>query len=238
MVSEVRPGLRRATPSMTAWASRQMARGRDAAAVLRSIIQAQQHVAYVFMGSRQHLMTRAFTDQNQPLYRSARALPLAPIPAAEFARFICSRFESTGVLIDAAAIDHILAITDGHPHDTQELCHFTWELGQTAGVVITTARVAEALTRVVEAEDAHYTTLWESLARAQRPLVQALAAQPGGAVYSEAYRRRHQLGSAGTIQKAVAALLERDIVDGSSVHGYRIPGIFFRAWIKTKLGAR
>ena len=66
-------------------------------AVLRSIIQTQQHVAYVFMGSRQHLMTRVFTDRNQPLYRSARPLPLGPIPAAEFTPFIRSRFESTGV---------------------------------------------------------------------------------------------------------------------------------------------
>jgi hypothetical protein len=204
--------------------------------VLRSIIQTQQHVAYVFMGSRQHLMTRVFTDRNQPLYRSARALPLGPIPIAELAFFIRSRFESTGVAIDAAAIERMLFITDGHPHDTQELCHFTWELGQMAGVVVTAARVDEALARVVQAEDAHYTTLWDSLARAQRPLVQALAAEPGGAVYSEAYRRRHQLGSAATIQKAVAALLDRDVVDGSSLHGYRIPDVFFRAWIGTTLG--
>jgi len=206
-------------------------------AVLRSIIQTQQHVAYVFMGSRQHLMTRVFTDRNQPLYRSARTLPLGPIPTAELEPFIRSRFESTGVLIDAAAIERILSITDGHPHDTQELCHFAWELGQTARVMVTAVRVDKALARVVEAEDAHYTTLWESLARAQRPLVQALAADPGGAVYSEAYRRRHQLGSAGTIQKAIAALVERDVVEGSSVHGFWIPDVFFRAWIKATLGA-
>jgi hypothetical protein len=121
--------------------------------------------------------------------------------------------------------------------DTQELCHFAWELGQAGGVIVTAARVDLALARVVEAEDAHYTTLWESLARAQRPLVQAMAADPGGAVYSEAYRRRHQLGSAGTIQKAIAALLERDVVEGSSIHGFRIPEVFFRAWLTETLGA-
>jgi len=204
-------------------------------AVLRSIIQTQQHVAYVFMGSRQHLMTHVFTDRNQPLYRSARALPLGPIATAELTPFVRSRFESTGVLIDAAAIERVLSITEGHPHDTQELCHFTWELAQSARVLVTAERVDDALARVVEAEDAHYTTLWESLARAQRPLVLALAAEPGGAVYSEAYRRRQQLGSAATIQKAIAALLERDVVDGSSVHGYRIPDVFFRAWIRATM---
>src|ERR1700687_5349581 len=102
-------------------------------------------------------MTRVFPDRTQPLYRSARTLPLGPIPAAELEPFTRSRFESTGVVIDAAAIERILSITEGPPHDTQELCHFAWELGQTAGVLVTAARVDNALTRVVEAEDAHYT---------------------------------------------------------------------------------
>src|SRR5713226_9499312 len=87
-------------------------------AVLRSIVQAQQHVAYIYLGSRQHLMTRVFTHRNEALYRSARPLPLGPIGAADFRPFIRSRFQSTGVWIEDAAIDSILATTDGHPHDT------------------------------------------------------------------------------------------------------------------------
>jgi hypothetical protein len=200
-------------------------------ALLRSIVQAQQHVAYVFLGSRQHLMTRVFTDRNEPLYRSARPLPLGPIPPADFTPFIRSRFESTGVSIEEAAIARILAISGGHPHDTQELAHFAWDLARTARVVVTPARVDEALVRVVEAEDAHYTTLWESLTRAQRALVLALAREADGGVYGQGFRDRHQLGSAATVQRALAALIERDVVEGSSVHGYRVPDVFFRAWL-------
>jgi len=33
------------------------------------------------------------------------------------------------------------------------------------------------------------------------------------------------------------ALIERDVVDGSSVHGFRVPDVFFRAWISTTLGS-
>lgn len=205
-------------------------------AVMRATIQAQQHVAYVFLGSRQHLMTRVFTDRNEPLYRSARPLPLGSISAADFEPFIRSRFQSTEVWIEDAAIARILEISEGHPHDTQELCHFVWDLGNTSGVVVTAERVDDALAQVVEAEDAHYTTLWESLTRAQRSLALALTREPGRGMYGEALRQRHHLGSAATVQRALAALLERDVVEGSSVHGYRVPDVFLRAWLATTVG--
>jgi len=201
--------------------------------VLRSVIQAQQHVAYLFLGSQQHLMTRVFTDRNQPLYRSARPLPLGPIAATDFAPFIRSRFESTQVWIEDATISRILEITAGHPHDTQELCHFTWEVANGAGTLATPSSVETALRHLVEAEDAHYTTLWDSLTRPQRAVVQALVREPGKGQYSEIYRRRHQLGSPGTVQKSLATLLERGAVEGSSLRGYSVPDVFFRAWIQT-----
>jgi uncharacterized protein len=204
-------------------------------AVLRSIVQAQQHVAYVYLGSRQHLMSRVFTDRNEPLYRSARPLPLGPITPTEFTRFIRSRFESTNVWIEDGAIAHILGLTGGHPHDTQELCHFTWALGAATGSVVTAAHVDQALARVVEAEDAHYTTLWESLGRSQRPLVQAIAREPGSGLYSEGFRQRHRLGSAATVQKALKTLLDREVIEGSTTHGYHVPDVFFRAWMRAML---
>src|SRR5207248_5059719 len=57
-------------------------------AVLRSVIQAQKQVSYVFLGSRRHLLTEVFTGRNEPLYRSARPLSLGPIQAADFRRYI------------------------------------------------------------------------------------------------------------------------------------------------------
>ena len=205
-------------------------------AMLRATMQLQEHVAYAFLGSRKHLMTRVFTDRNEPLYRSARALPLGSIPTAEFASFIHRTFESSEVWIEDDAIQRILSITDGHPHDTQELAHFAWERGVELGKVVTTSDVEAALLDVVEAEDAHYTTLWESLSRAQRPLVQALVSEPTAAPYSEAFRARHQLGSAATVQRALQAVMEREVVDGSSIHGYRVPDVFLRTWIAVTLG--
>src|SRR2546428_563091 len=72
-------------------------------ALLRSVFQTQADVAHIFLGSRQHLMRQVFTDRNQPLYRSARSLPLGIIPAADFAVFIRERCRASHVAIDQQA---------------------------------------------------------------------------------------------------------------------------------------
>ncbi len=194
-------------------------------AMFRATLQVQEHVAYAFLGSRKHLMTRVFTDRNEPLYRSARALPLGPISGVDFAAFISRTFESTEVWIEDDAIERILTITDGHPHDTQELAHLAWERGVEPSMVVTTPDVEAALLDVVEAEDAHYTTLWESLSRTQRPLVQARATEPTATPYAEPFRSRHQLGSAAMVQRSLHAVMEHDVVNASSIHGYRVPHV-------------
>ena len=32
-------------------------------------------------------------------------------------------------------------------------------------------------------------------------------------------------------------MIERDVVDGSSIHGYRVPDVFLRTWIAVTLGS-
>jgi AAA+ ATPase superfamily predicted ATPase len=57
-------------------------------ALMRSVFQRQDHVAHVFLGSRQRLLRRVFAERPQPLYRLARPMPLGPIPPHEFGPFL------------------------------------------------------------------------------------------------------------------------------------------------------
>jgi AAA+ ATPase superfamily predicted ATPase len=91
---------------------------------MRAAFQFQPDVSHVYLGSKQHLLHRVFTDANAPLYNSARVLPLGPIPAERFAVFIRERFEATSNRVTPEATAHLLGITGGHPHDTQKLCYF------------------------------------------------------------------------------------------------------------------
>jgi len=201
-------------------------------ALMRSVFQTQTDVAHIFLGSRQHLMRRVFTDRNQPLYRSARSLPLGPIGVPQFSGFIRERCRASHVAIHQEAVEHILKITGSHPHDTQELAHFAWALARAAEGRITTGVVDAALARVVAAEDAHYTPLWESLTLVQRRVLLAIARDPGMHVFGEAFRRTHRLGAASTVQTAIERLVEREIIEGASTRGFSVPDVFLRAWLQ------
>ncbi|MBI4492205.1 MAG: ATP-binding protein [Chloroflexi bacterium] len=199
-------------------------------ALMRAVFQFQGEVAHVFLGSKRHLMQRVFTDENEPMYKLAKPFPLREISAEDFAPFIRERFAATGQRIAEEAVRRVLATTDGHPHDTQELCYFTWSLAQAEGAEATPEVVDRALARVIEAEDARYTTVWEGLSPHQRLVLAALVVG-AEAVYSEAYRRRHRLGAASAVQRSLERLVERELVEFSPRTGYRVPDVFLRAWI-------
>ncbi|MFN8525989.1 MAG: ATP-binding protein [Chloroflexota bacterium] len=198
--------------------------------VLRSAVQMQPDVAHVFLGSRRHLMQSLFTDENQPLYRSARPFPLGPIPRDQFAGFIRERFQATGRSLSEDALTSVLDITEGHPHDTQELCSFVWALASPR-TSITPAHVTVAAERVIEAEHARLSELWSGLSAAQRALLAAIA-QDGRAVYSEQFRRTHRLGAASTVQRSVSRLTQLDLVERTQDDRLRIADTFLRLWVR------
>jgi AAA+ ATPase superfamily predicted ATPase len=199
-------------------------------AMMRAVFQFQADVAHVFLGSKRHLMQQVFTERNQPLYRMAKPMQLGSIEAERFSTFIRERFSTTSVAIDDEAIGRILAITGGHPQDTQELCHFVWSLAHGSPTLVTSTEVERALAHVIEAEDARYTLLWEELSRHQRLVITALSVEASG-VYAEAYRQRHRLGSAASVQTSIKRLVERELVEPLTGGGYQIPDVFLRAWI-------
>ena len=204
-------------------------------ALMRSVFQRQDHVAHVFLGSRQRLLRQVFADRRQPLYRLARPMTLGPISADEFGPFIRSRFAGGRSQISAAAVREVLDITAGHPNDTQELAHFTWARAVAEGRPATPSTVRAALNDVLTAESARFLLIWESLTPVQRRVISAVAAASGRGVYSQDVRAQFQLGDAQVVQKALRRLVELELVDAAGRGAYQIPDIFFRAWLSRPL---
>jgi hypothetical protein len=187
---------------------------RDLAGVMRSVFQAQDEVAHVFLGSKRHVMEMLFMEKAQHLYRTAKPLLLGPIPPAKFARFVRRRFEASEVGVTDDVVDGILGLTGGRPYETQELCSFVWEQAREEGTLATPAVLERALDRLVQAESARYAAVWDGLSGHQRALVRAIA-QEGTAIYSEEYRRRHKLGGASSVTTSMKALEAKELVEGS-----------------------
>ena len=198
---------------------------------LRSAIQDQEDVSYIFLGSRKHLIQRMVLDRSSPLYRAGGHYPLNPISTEDWVPFVRERFERSGKQISDDHVRSICRITEGHPFYTQHLCHAVWELSEPEEAV-DEQTVNAAVQLLLERESYAYTTLWESLARMQRRFLRGLATEPDGVkVFAAAFGQRHQLGSPSTVQRAVDSLLEKDIIDRSD-SSFLIPDRFLRIWIQ------
>jgi AAA+ ATPase superfamily predicted ATPase len=62
--------------------------GNKMEARLRTAIQTHEHVSYIFVGSRKHLLQDIFSNPNRPFYRSGKIFPLRKISSDDFASFI------------------------------------------------------------------------------------------------------------------------------------------------------
>ncbi len=197
--------------------------------LMRSVFQEQPEISHVYLGSKRHMMEEIFSDDNEPFWRSARQMELGVIPPRLFADFLRERFETTSRSIDPPITDLVLATTHSHPYGTQELAYALWEVTP-RGATADEARLNEALTRVLRSENAHFTRIWERSSRAQRLTLEALAREPGQPPLSAGYRRTHSLPGTSTVQRALEALSEDEIVERTGA-GYRIAEPFLAEWI-------
>lgn len=200
-------------------------------ALMRAVFQTQPHVAHVYVGSKRSLMRSLFNDVNEPFWRSARQMELGPIPAAEFAEFIRRRFASTGKRIDEQLTREVLDVTGCHPYGTQELCYALWE-ETPDGAAVSAGELERAIDRVLRAENAHFTYVWDTIPRTQRLVLQALAVEPAVRLLSEEYRTRNGLPAASSVQRAVGELVGAELVGRSGRGSYAIAEPFLAQWIR------
>jgi hypothetical protein len=200
---------------------------------MRAAFQFQPDVAHVYLGSRQHLLRKVFTDANSPLYNSAKVFPVGPIPRDAFSRFLADRFASTGMGISDEAVSTLLSITHGHPHDTQKLGYFTWAAAEEEDIPADRDTVELALATAIATDTARYTELWDGLTTNQRRLLEAIGrAPPSESVLSENFRTRHRLGQYATVERALDSLMERGLVEREGRDRVMIPDVFLVHWLR------
>lgn len=199
---------------------------------LRSVIQNHRHVSYIFLGSRKHLIQKMVLDKSRPLYRAGGHYPLGPIAEKHWQPFIQQHFSDAEKRIDEKQVHQICDMTQGHPFYTQHVCHALWELCERKAAV-TPELIRAAVKLLLDREAYAYTTLWESLTTLQKRFLKGLAGEaPGVKVFAGEFISRHGLNSASNAQRAVEALLAKDVIDRDN-GSFLITDRFFRLWIQS-----
>lgn len=198
-------------------------------ALMRSIFQTQRSVAHLYAGSKRDMMLTLFTDRNEPFFRSAKTMEIGTIPTPLFAEFIKAQFDRTNRGVSDEAVERLLAVTNGHPHATQELAFALWD-EVPEGFTATVADFEDALAAVLRSENARFTLVWENATQPQKLLLQAFAAEPGRP-FSNGYRLAHDLPPVSGVQRALRPLLADELVRKRPDGLYELAEPFLREWV-------
>lgn len=197
---------------------------------MRSHFQFHRAVAYVFMGSKRHLMRDIFQDRNRPFYRFGKHFPLDKIPSREFAEFIHQKFREGQFDISNTIIDKIMQETDNHPYYTQLLCSILWDISRDKKRV-EKDELNRGIKEILRRESHAYNSLWNTLSIRQKQLLEALSIDSSSRIYSRDFLQRHHLGTPSTIQRALNFLEVEEIIEKEN-ETYMFTDIFFKLWIK------
>lgn len=125
---------------------------------LRSIIQLQSGLNYIFMGSQEGMMLEIFERKKSPFYHFGGLMRLNKIPFEDFYQFV---FERLPEIPDKEGITReILAFSSCHPYYTQQLA---FEVSNQIEVnAVQEDVVKRAIHTILQAHDLNYERLWEN----------------------------------------------------------------------------
>lgn len=189
--------------------------------IMRSVIENHQDIAYVFLGSKTHMLKRMFAAPSRPFYRSAQTFSLKLPPEDESRQFLVEKFKSVGMSLDERVADLIVKRAGNVPYYLQALGSWVFRMmSERGGRVVREADVLSGFESLLSAESELFENLFRSLPESQRLVARAIAREPV-ATFTEDYRVRHFLPSLSTVGTAVRRLIADsriDAVDGIYRH--------------------
>jgi hypothetical protein len=197
---------------------------------LRSAVQDQRSVGYVFAGSEPSLMERMLGPK-RPFYKAGPVMRLDKIDEQVFADFVETRFASGGMRPEPGLGAAIVDLAANVPYDVQRLAHETWDDAKVARKRnVGLEDLHATLTRLLGEHHTVFEESWQRLTLAQRAALRALVLERGRELLSADVRERHRLAGASSVQSALAALVREEVVlkEGSR---YVVSDSLYREWV-------
>jgi len=188
---------------------------------MRSVVEKQQCVSYVFLGSKTHILERMFSQKSRPFYNSAQKFLLQRPPAGESAAFLVDRFASVGLKLNGQLAEGMVRRVDNVPYYLQALGSWTFNAvcgRESSNVEI--CDVDEGFEALYAAERILLEDTFRAHPEAQRLLMRALAAEPTGRFDAD-YRLRNNLAPTSTVNTALRRLVADSTVEMTAT-GYAL----------------
>ena len=186
---------------------------------MRSIMQEQQNLNYILLGSQESMMTEIFERKKSPFYHFGQLMRLNKIPAEDFRLYITNRLPIDYQEKKDIVIDNILSFTNLHPYYTQQLAAQVWEMVFYNKIIDDV--VNEAINKIVRTHDLDFERLWLNFNRTDRSVMISLSKGVNP-------MQNRQVASS-TSFSAIKRLMKYGYI--IRVNEYEIEDPFFKEWI-------
>ncbi len=205
---------------------------------MRSEIQKQEHLSYIFSGSEASVMLAMVNDRRRAFYKMGRVMSLGPIPREAYLEFIEGWLKKGGIHAKRQELVRILELGGDIPYNVQRLCHNLWEAAMAGQGKVTPSLVESLPEQIARQDSPHYELIWRSVTPSQRSLLMALAQSPGARPFSRDFQARHGIGPSSSIKASLDSLMKKGIVIQEPGGLYRFTDIFFPRWIQSMSQAK
>lgn len=140
---------------------------------LRSVMQLQHNVNYIFLGSQESMMTDIFEKKKSPFYHFGVLMRLPKILYDDFFRYLTERFAFIVPEQSEQIAKDILLFTQCHPYYTQQLAFQVWNILEQESQTVEV--VNHAVDELTQLHDFDYERIWMAMNKTDRHILTILA---------------------------------------------------------------
>lgn len=199
-------------------------------ALLRTYIQRCKKTQFIFSGSRKHLMAQMFLSPSKPFYQSTINLGLEPIDKDVYVAFAQEMFGKGNKSVDAEAVEQVYDLCRGITWYMQVLLNEMYELTDENECCLS-ACIEPAIQNVIRVQEPFYRELLATLPPKQKTVLFAVIREGEARnVTSKQFISKYKLELTSSVQTAMRALLEKDIVLNRD-NVYSVYDVFFAQYV-------
>lgn len=200
-------------------------------ATLRTYVQRSNNVRFVFSGSQRSMMNEMFSSPARPFYQSVSIMHLGTIAEDKYADFAKHHFEKNGRSISEEVFHNVYNEFDGVTWYIQKVMNHAYSLTE-RGETCDAEKIEKMVEEIIEENSETYKNILFQLNPAQKALLIAIGKEGSASkITGQTFIGKYRLASASSVQKAAAALLEKQIITNEQGM-FEVYDKFLAIWLK------
>ncbi len=202
--------------------------------ILRSEIQHQKKVSYIFFGSKTHLLKDMFNNKNRAFYNASMIMTINKIKEEKSIDFLVKRFHNNGIVLTDDIAKYILQKVENIPYYIQFIAYEIWQFMIVNNQeTITKEFVNDAFERIIEIKNDFYWELTNKQTNYRKKVLKALASS-SKEIFSHKVSQKFSLGATSSTQKAIDVFINDGIIEKSETN-YEFSDPIYKEFIISKI---